>query len=133
MLFDVDGTLVDSNLAHAHAWHDAFAEEGLEGGDVERIRRLIGMGSDKLLPTAVGIEKDSPQGERLAKRRSEVFKERYLPQVRGFPRAHDLVEASPSAAWSWVSRPARSPTSSARCCASSIASGSRSTPHPPRT
>jgi HAD superfamily hydrolase (TIGR01509 family) len=93
VLFDVDGTLVDSNLAHAHAWHDSFAEAGFDGGDVERIRRLIGMGSDKLLPTAVGIEKDSPQGERLAKGRAEIFKERYMPHVRGFPRAHDLVEA----------------------------------------
>jgi HAD superfamily hydrolase (TIGR01509 family) len=93
ILFDVDGTLVDSNVAHARAWHDAFTEAGLDGGDVERIRRLIGMGSDKLLPTAVGIDKHSLQGERLAKRRAEIFKERYLPDVRAFPGAHDLVEA----------------------------------------
>jgi HAD superfamily hydrolase (TIGR01509 family) len=92
VLFDVDGTLVDSNVAHAQAWHDTFAEARLDGGDVERIRRLIGMGSDKLLPTAVGIDKDSPQGEQLAKRRSEIFKERYLPRVRGCPGAHELVE-----------------------------------------
>jgi phosphoglycolate phosphatase-like HAD superfamily hydrolase len=93
VLFDVDGTLVDSNIAHAQAWHDTFAEAGLDGGDVERIRRLIGMGSDKLLPTAVGIEKHSPQGEQLAKRRSEIFKQRYLPGVRGFPGSHELVES----------------------------------------
>jgi phosphoglycolate phosphatase-like HAD superfamily hydrolase len=93
VLFDVDGTLVDSNVAHANAWHDTFAEAGLDGGDVERIRRLIGMGSDKLLPTAVGIDKNSPQGERLAKRRSEIFKQRYLPQVRGFPCARELMDA----------------------------------------
>jgi phosphoglycolate phosphatase-like HAD superfamily hydrolase len=92
VLFDVDGTLVDSNVAHAKAWHDTFAEAGLDGGDVERIRRLIGMGSDKLLPTAVSIDKHSPDGERLAKRRAEIFKERYLPGVRGFPRAHELVD-----------------------------------------
>ena len=92
VLFDVDGTLVDSNIAHAQAWHDTFAEAALDGGDVERIRRLIGMGSDKLLPTAVGIDKHSPQGEQLAKRRAEIFKEHYLPHVRAFPGAHDLVE-----------------------------------------
>jgi HAD superfamily hydrolase (TIGR01509 family) len=92
VLFDVDGTLVDSNVAHAQAWHDTFSEAGLDGGDVDRIRRLIGMGSDKLLPTAVGIEKESPDGERLSKRRAEIFKERYLPKVQAFPRAHDLVE-----------------------------------------
>jgi HAD superfamily hydrolase (TIGR01549 family) len=92
VLFDVDGTLVDSNVAHARAWHDTFAEAGLDGGDIEQIRRLIGMGSDKLLPTAVGIDKDSPQGEQLADRRAAIFKERYLRGVRGFPRAHELVE-----------------------------------------
>jgi phosphoglycolate phosphatase-like HAD superfamily hydrolase len=92
VLFDVDGTLVDSNVAHAQAWHDTFAEAGLDGGDVERIRRLIGMGSDKLLPTAIGVDKQSPQGEQLAKRRSELFKQRYLPRVRGFAGAHELVE-----------------------------------------
>jgi HAD superfamily hydrolase (TIGR01509 family) len=92
VLFDVDGTLVDSNVAHARAWHDTFAESGLDGGDVERIRRLIGMGSDKLLPTAVAIDKDSPQGDQLAKRRAAIFKERYLHGVRAFPRAHELVE-----------------------------------------
>jgi HAD superfamily hydrolase (TIGR01509 family) len=92
VLFDVDGTLVDSNVAHAKAWHDTFVEAGLDGGDVDRIRRLIGMGADKLLPTAVGIDKDSRQGERLAKRRAEIFEERYLPHIGGFPGAHELVE-----------------------------------------
>jgi HAD superfamily hydrolase (TIGR01509 family) len=93
VLFDVDGTLVDSNLAHAQAWHDAFSEAGLDGGDVEQIRRLIGMGSDKLLPAAVGIDKHSPEGERLAKRRAEIFKERYLARVQPTPCAAELVRA----------------------------------------
>jgi HAD superfamily hydrolase (TIGR01509 family) len=91
VLFDVDGTLVDSNRAHAQAWHDAFEEVGLDGGDVERILTLIGMGSDKLLPAAVGIDKDSPEGQRLAKRHKAVFLERYLPKVKATPGAADLV------------------------------------------
>lgn len=93
VLFDVDGTLVDSNVAHAQAWHDAFVEAGLDGGDVERIRGLIGMGSDKLLPAAVAIDKQSPEGEQLAERRKAIFVERYLPEVRATPGAHDLVRA----------------------------------------
>jgi phosphoglycolate phosphatase-like HAD superfamily hydrolase len=91
VLLDVDGTLVDSNLAHARAWHDTFAEFGLDGGDVDRIRRLIGMGSDKLLPTAVGIDRDSAEGKRLSDRRAEIFRTRYLPDVQAFPRAAELV------------------------------------------
>ena len=48
VIFDVDGTLVDSNDAHARAWVDAFAESG-RTLPFERVRPLIGMGSDKLL------------------------------------------------------------------------------------
>ena len=53
VLFDVDGTLIDSNGAHADAWAQAFTEHGfvVEAGD---LRRLIGMGGDKLLPAIAG-------------------------------------------------------------------------------
>jgi HAD superfamily hydrolase (TIGR01509 family) len=91
VLFDVDGTLVDSNLAHAQAWHDAFVEAGLDGVDVERLLRLIGMGADKLLPTALGIEADSAMGKRLAKRRGEIFREQHLPRIRPQPGAGELI------------------------------------------
>ena len=49
MIFDVDGTLVDSNDAHAHAWVDAFAEDGITVA-YDSVRRAIGMGGDKLMP-----------------------------------------------------------------------------------
>jgi HAD superfamily hydrolase (TIGR01509 family) len=99
ILFDVDGTLVDSNIAHAKAWHDTFTEAGLDGGDIERLRHLIGMGGDKLLPTAVQIEKESPDGQRLAKRRSEIFKTRYLEGVQPFPDAGQLVRTLRDRGW----------------------------------
>lgn len=49
VLFDIDGTLVDSNDAHAHAWVEAFAEHGIRV-DFTTVRRSIGMGGDKLMP-----------------------------------------------------------------------------------
>ena len=49
VLLDIDGTLVDSNDAHARAWVDAFAEAGF-AVPFERVRPLIGMGSEKLIP-----------------------------------------------------------------------------------
>ena len=61
VLLDVDGTLVDSNDAHAHAWVKALAEHGV-AVPFAKVRRLIGMGGDKLLPLAAGIAADSPQG-----------------------------------------------------------------------
>ena len=90
VIFDIDGTLVDSNDAHAHAWVDSLAEGG-HHVTFERVRPLIGMGGDKVLPELVGLEEDSPEGKRLAKRRGEIFRERYFPQVEGLPGAQDLV------------------------------------------
>src|ERR687890_211157 len=51
-LLDVDGTLLDSNDAHAQAWADTFAEFGYKV-PFDKVRRLIGKGSDKLLPETV--------------------------------------------------------------------------------
>jgi HAD superfamily hydrolase (TIGR01509 family) len=91
VLLDVDGTLVDSNDAHARAWLDAFGEEGI-AADYDRVRRAIGMGGDKLMPHVAGIREDSAQGRRIAARRAEIFKTRYLPGIRPFPRVRELVQ-----------------------------------------
>lgn len=87
----MDGTLVDSNDAHAHAWHDVLRADGIDVS-VERLRRLIGMGSDKLLPAAAGIQKDSPRGKALAERRKAVFRDVYLPRLAPTPGAHALLD-----------------------------------------
>jgi HAD superfamily hydrolase (TIGR01509 family) len=91
VLLDVDGTLVDSNEAHIQAWVEALAEHGIDVPS-ERIRSLVGMGGDNLLPAAVGIEKDSPKGEAIAERRGEIFRSRYLPHIRPFPAVRPLLE-----------------------------------------
>jgi beta-phosphoglucomutase-like phosphatase (HAD superfamily) len=90
VLFDIDGTLVDSNDAHAHAWVEAFAEFGVQV-DVDKVRRSIGMGGDKLMPAVSGISEESSTGEKISKRRGEIFKTTYLPQLQPFPGARDLV------------------------------------------
>lgn len=90
-ILDVDGTLVDSNDAHARAWVEAFAEFEHDV-PYQRVRSLIGMGGDNLLPEAIGVEKDSPEGEALSKRRGEIFKERYLETVNPFRGTRDLLK-----------------------------------------
>jgi HAD superfamily hydrolase (TIGR01509 family) len=90
VIFDVDGTLVDSNDAHARAWVDALAEAGYQV-PFERIRPLIGMGGDKVLPLLAGLSSDDAKGKRIAERRDAIFAERYLPQARPLPGAHDLL------------------------------------------
>jgi HAD superfamily hydrolase (TIGR01509 family) len=90
-LLDVDGTLVDSNDQHARAYVDVFREFGREVA-FEQVRPLIGMGGDKVLPQLIGVTHDSDEGKRISERRSEIFLERYLPQLKGLPGARALLE-----------------------------------------
>ena len=92
ILFDVDGTLVDSNDAHAHAWVKAFAEAG-RPVSFDAVRWKIGMGGDKLMPAVSGLSEDSPEGKRISTRRGEIFQAEFLPQVQPFRGAKDLVAA----------------------------------------
>jgi HAD superfamily hydrolase (TIGR01509 family) len=93
VLFDVDGTLIDSNDAHARAWVAALAEAGYDV-PFERVRPLIGMGGDKVLPELVpGLTEDSPKGQAIAKSRVKIFKERELPGLRPTRGARELLEA----------------------------------------
>ena len=91
VILDVDGTLVDSNDAHAHAWVEAFAEAGITV-DYDTVRRCIGMGGDKLMPAVSGLDERTPQGRRISERRGEIFKSTYLPAVRAMPGARELLE-----------------------------------------
>jgi len=91
VIFDVDGTLVESNDQHARAWVDSLAEAGYDV-PFERVRALIGKGGDKVLPELTGESDDSPRGRQVSARRSAIFREKYLPQVTGLPGARALVE-----------------------------------------
>jgi HAD superfamily hydrolase (TIGR01509 family) len=90
IIFDMDGTLVDSNDAHAQAWVEALAEAGRPVA-FERVRPLVGMGADKLLPAVTGLEADGPQGTAIAELRGTIFRARYLPGLEAFPGAHELL------------------------------------------
>ena len=89
ILFDIDGTLVDSNEQHVNAWAFAFREEG-HPQELGAIRSQIGKGGDLLVPTLLPIADDAVQ-KRIADRHGERFKEMYLDHVRAFPSATDLV------------------------------------------
>ena len=91
VLLDVDGTLVDSNDAHARAWVEAFAEHGITVA-FDHVRRSIGMGGDKLMPEVAGIEESSDLGEKIGARRGEIFATRYLPHLQPFPQVRELLE-----------------------------------------
>ena len=90
VLLDVDGTLVDSNDRHADAWTRAFHEAGYQVDPAE-VRTAIGMGGDNLVPRVSRLQADSPEGRRIAARRGQIFRGEYLPDLRPFPGARDLV------------------------------------------
>jgi HAD superfamily hydrolase (TIGR01509 family) len=90
IIFDIDGTLVDSNDAHAQSWVDTFAEAGYDV-QFEAVRPLIGVGADKLLPKTIGIRHDSQEGKKLSERRSEIFRKKYLPNLRPLEGSRALV------------------------------------------
>ncbi len=67
VLVDVDGTLIDSNDAHTHAWLQAMSENGYDDVPFEKVRPLIGMGGDKVLPETIGVDKDRMMAKRSAR------------------------------------------------------------------
>ena len=90
VLLDVDGTLIDSNAAHAESWAAALTEHGYPV-DAAFVRPLVGMGGDKLLPTIAGIEEDSEKGRAIGRRKKEVFAAS-LPGLRPMPGARALLQ-----------------------------------------
>ena len=91
VLLDIDGTLIDSNDAHARAWVAAGAELGHDI-HFDEVRPLIGMGGDRVTPMVTGHSEDSPPGERVVERRGEIFRERHLPGLLPTRGARALVE-----------------------------------------
>jgi len=90
VLFDVDGTLVDSNYVHVHAWHRAFTEAEVEV-EAWRIHRSIGMdGSTLLASLAEGADDDTRS--RLTDLHSKYYQQ-MAPQLRRLPGVRELLEA----------------------------------------
>jgi HAD superfamily hydrolase (TIGR01549 family) len=90
-IFDLDGTLVDSNELHVKAWQETFRHFGKEI-PVERLREQIGKGGDQYLPVFLTEQEMREFGEEVDAYRGEVFKKKYLSQVRPFPRVRELFE-----------------------------------------
>jgi phosphoglycolate phosphatase-like HAD superfamily hydrolase len=88
VLFDVDGTLVDTNDLHAAAWREAFLNFGLDK-PVEEIRWQIGKGGDNLIPSLFP-DIGQPEREEMESFRGELFKRDYLARATPFPGVRDL-------------------------------------------
>ncbi|MEA3050303.1 MAG: hypothetical protein QOG84_2139 [Sphingomonadales bacterium] len=89
-LFDVDGTLVDTNDLHAAAWREAFLHFGHEIS-FDAIRWQVGKGGDNLIPSLLPDLGDDEQAA-LETWRGDLFKRCYMPRAVPFEGVRDLFE-----------------------------------------
>ena len=90
ILFDVDGTLVDSNALHVEAWREAFRRFGKELS-FDEVHQQIGKGGDQLIPVFCTPEEVKRFGEAVERFRLELFTRDYLPRAKPFPKARELI------------------------------------------
>ena len=92
ILFDIDGTLVDSNDLHVQAWLEAFAHFG-KNFDPATVRSQIGKGGDLLVPDLLDAREMRRIGNEVTEYRTKLYKDKYLPQVRPFDGVHAMFES----------------------------------------
>jgi HAD superfamily hydrolase (TIGR01509 family) len=91
VIFDVDGTLVDSNDLHIEAWREAFGHYGISVS-YDEVQAQMGKGGDQLIPVFCTKDQVDKFGDELERLRLEIFVRDYLPQVRPFPKVRELFE-----------------------------------------
>jgi HAD superfamily hydrolase (TIGR01549 family) len=90
-IFDLDGTLVDTNEFHVLAWQETFRHFGKEI-PLERLREQIGKGGDQYLPVFLTEVEMREFGKEADEYHGKIFQKKYLPQVRPFPKVRELFE-----------------------------------------
>ena len=91
VIFDLDGTVVDSNDLHAEAWREAFQHYGKEF-PMKELHHQIGKGGDKYLPEFLSTAEIREFGSELEEFRSDLFRRKYLERVKPFPRVRELFQ-----------------------------------------
>jgi HAD superfamily hydrolase (TIGR01549 family) len=89
IVFDVDGTLVDTNYQHAIAWHRAFKDHGYRVA-IWEIHPYIGMGGDQLIESLLGEEGENEAGEKLRDAHSEAYS-KLIGEVEAMEGASELI------------------------------------------
>ena len=90
-IFDIDGTLMDSNDAHAQSFVETFNKYGKDVS-LDELKCLIGMGADDILKKYLNQKEFEKYGEEMKKFRSRLFLKKYLPDVKVFPKVRELFE-----------------------------------------
>jgi HAD superfamily hydrolase (TIGR01549 family) len=91
VIFDIDGTLVDSVDLHAQSWQAALEHFGKRVSFAD-VRCQIGKGADQLMPVFLTQWELHDFGAELDQYRSQLFKREFLPRVKGFPKVRELFQ-----------------------------------------
>lgn len=90
-LLDIDGTLLDSNEAHAKLWQHAITTFGYNV-TLDEIRTLMGMGGDRVLPTLIpGLNTEEGKGAEISEYRKKCLVECVAPSLQPTPGARELL------------------------------------------
>ncbi|MFD7013242.1 HAD family hydrolase [Streptomyces sp. NPDC059161] len=96
-LFDVDGTLVDTNHLHVTTWWEAFRQAGHDVA-MHDIHRSIGLGSDDLVARLLGEDRDRDEDEALSAAHTTLYAT-YFERLPALPGARDLLRELAGREW----------------------------------
>jgi HAD superfamily hydrolase (TIGR01509 family) len=91
VIFDVDGTLVDSNELHIDAWDEVFRHFGKEFSR-KQLHEQVGKGGDQYVPSFLNAAEMRAFGKEAQEMHGQIFRQKYMDRVQPFPKVRELLQ-----------------------------------------
>ncbi|MBB4986825.1 MULTISPECIES: HAD family hydrolase [Streptomyces] len=99
-LFDIDGTLVDTNHLHVVAWWEAFRQGGHQV-PTHAVHRALGLPGEQLIDQLLGPSRDRSEDARLSAAHDTLYGT-FFPRLQAFDRAGELLRTLADDDWKIV-------------------------------